>query len=114
MNIPLGNSTPPGWTAIVAPLLAMAEKEGASVMQIKEKFGSLRFYVDGASDTLLKAIIEAEGLSAITCQQCGKPGTLREKNGWLRTLCDEHVNGPFRSDSFPPLSESSMNPTEKT
>lgn len=54
--------------------------------QVKEKFGTLRFYMTMETDEMSKIIEEAETKSAVTCERCGKKGILR-KGGWLRTLC---------------------------
>jgi hypothetical protein len=60
------------------------------VHQIKEKFGTLRFYWSGRnSDAGEEAVADAEAESARTCERCGNPGRLRTKRGWLRTLCDD-------------------------
>lgn len=59
-------------------------------VQIKEKFGGLRFYVDDASDVQYAAISFAEHMSYHICEECGAPGKTRDK-GWIRTLCDEHA-----------------------
>lgn len=56
--------------------------------QVKEKFGELCFYMSGATAEIYKITHEAERKSAITCENCGQPGKLREE-GWLFTLCDE-------------------------
>lgn len=55
--------------------------------QVKEKFGSLRFYVDGADDDVSGMIAMAEGMSCRICEDCGGKGTLR-KGSWWRTMCD--------------------------
>ena len=58
--------------------------------QVKEKFGTLRFYFTGSRE--FDALVEmAEELSATTCEECGAFGSLRE-GGWIRTLCDTHAN----------------------
>ena len=59
------------------------------VTQVKEKFGTLRFYVSTAPDEVFDLIDEAEKKSAITCEHCGNPGSMREHHMWLSTLCDE-------------------------
>lgn len=61
--------------------------------QVKEKFGGLRFYVDGASEELRAQIALAEMLSFRICEVCGAPGSLR-REGWFRTLCDGHYEPP--------------------
>ena len=60
-----------------------------TIAQIKEKFGELRFYYDGGDDYVRGLVSMAEAVTEITCEQCGKPGELRQ-GGWLKVLCDEH------------------------
>ncbi|MBU1227202.1 MAG: hypothetical protein KJ698_08340 [Actinobacteria bacterium] len=63
------------------------------VHQIKEKFGTLRFYWTGRNYAVGKtAVADAETESARTCEVCGSPGCLRTRRGWLRTLCDDCAN----------------------
>lgn len=61
-------------------------------MQIKEKFGGLRFYYNGGDDYIRGVVSMAEEMSYVTCETCGKPGKLRQ-GGWYQTLCDEHGAG---------------------
>lgn len=61
-------------------------------VQVKEKFGGLRFYTNGTDDVVNGMIRMAESLSYRTCEVCGNPGKLR-KGGWMQTLCDEHAKG---------------------
>ena len=60
------------------------------VQQVKEKFGTLRFYVEGSTEKQDNYIWFAESMSARTCEECGAPGKLHT-NGWHRTLCDHHA-----------------------
>lgn len=60
--------------------------------QVKEKFGTLRFYYRGGDDYIDGVVSMAESMSAVTCETCGKPGTTT-RGGWIRTLCEEHKNG---------------------
>jgi hypothetical protein len=76
---------------------------GLVVVQVKEKFGTLRMYHyttngdEGYMDGFMSAI---EGMSAHICEDCGKPGHTRPRS-WVRTLCDEcHAAG-----SKPPVQE---------
>jgi hypothetical protein len=59
-------------------------------VQIKEKFGTLRFYYDGGDEYIRGLVSMAEVISEITCETCGAPGKLRP-GGWIRTLCDTHA-----------------------
>jgi len=60
---------------------------GLAVQQVKEKFGTLRYYC-GGSETIFKFISLAERLSAVTCEDCGKRGTANNSR-WITTLCEE-------------------------
>lgn len=62
------------------------------VLQVKEKFGTLRFYVSSAPQEVYDLIYEYENKSDSICESCGKPGKLTEKHMWLQTLCEECFN----------------------
>jgi hypothetical protein len=59
-------------------------------VQVKEKFGGLRFYVQAATDRHYNYISFAESMSYRTCEQCGAPGK-RYTDGWHQTLCEIHA-----------------------
>lgn len=61
-------------------------------IQVKEKFGGLRFYVDSGTKEVYDIIDKFESYSYKVCEVCGVPGTKRG-GGWIRTLCDEHHKG---------------------
>lgn len=79
-----------GWDSIYVPLIERCKAEGAAVLQVKEKFGGLRFYVGGGTDDLFDAIDKAESKSFTICELCGAPAELREGAYW-KTLCDRHA-----------------------
>jgi hypothetical protein len=64
--------------------------EQVTVNQVKEKFGTLRFYYSGGDAYIDGLVAMAESMSAVTCEECGKPGRVRP-GGWLRCQCDEHA-----------------------
>jgi hypothetical protein len=87
-----------GWRFILGDLLQRIsatltdeEKVGFQVGQVKEKYGSLRFYAYGGSDRIDALVDAAERASEITCEICGGMGRLR-REGWLTVRCDEHVD----------------------
>lgn len=59
-------------------------------MQVKEKFGGLRFYVDNSDDDIDNIIAKYENLSIETCDVCGKTGKRESVNRWLSVRCTEH------------------------
>jgi hypothetical protein len=83
----------------ISPVVA----EEIVALQVKEKFGTLRFYVSAYDETIGSFIEEAETKSADICEQCGKPGSLRG-NRWYYTACDEHT----KPADLNPLPDSKM------
>jgi len=57
--------------------------------QVKEKFGTLRFYYSGGDDTIDGMVRLAESMTCVTCEVCGSPGT-QNNGGWITTLCETH------------------------
>jgi hypothetical protein len=68
-------------------------------VQVKEKFGGLRFYVQAATDTHYKYITFAESMSYRTCEECGAPGKTYT-DGWHTTLCDIHAAMAGREEEY--------------
>jgi hypothetical protein len=56
-------------------------------VQVKEKFGTLRFYITGGDGFVNGVISTVEAFSAITCEDCGSPGKLYT-TGWCVTQCE--------------------------
>lgn len=86
-----------GWYPIIDRLCTNLQKvvdtqrlKQVEAVQVKEKFGGLRFYTDNCDPLLYSLIRAAELESDNTCDVCGKPGTLRS-DGWMVTRCDEHA-----------------------
>jgi len=57
------------------------------VLQVKEKFAGLRFYMAQYDEVIDTAIRQAEARSIETCERCGLPGQLIE-SGWYRIRCE--------------------------
>jgi hypothetical protein len=76
----------------------MNEEEKAEgqpiAVQVKEKFGGLRFYICGgdANEAIRGAIRMAESMSFTVCESCGHPGH-KQPGGWIKTLCDPCQEG---------------------
>jgi hypothetical protein len=67
-------------------------------IQVKEKLGKLKFYVEPYDEEVQKWITETENKSEKICEVCGKEGKLRgdelineKRDGWYRTRCEEHI-----------------------
>lgn len=80
----------PGWREIVQCLIDDLFEMGwdGELLQIKEKFGGLRFYTGRTTEEMFARIAQAENESFQTCDQCGEPGKPRNDNYWVATLCD--------------------------
>lgn len=81
----------PGWKSLIEPLIRECEERGVSILQIKEKFGGLRFYIAGenpAFSEMQDKIDKAEEDSYTICEWCGAPGKRSDYRFWLKTLCE--------------------------
>lgn len=68
------------------------------LLQIKEKFGGLRYYISAPPgcniqkiDAIRSIVDAAEDESFTTCEVCGLPGEAGRDGGyWIKTLCENH------------------------
>ena len=67
-----------------------ADTTDIRLLQVKEKFGGLRFYVGNVIQGTFELVDKYERESYNICEVCGEVGTLSIKNGWYRTLCGAH------------------------
>lgn len=111
----------PGWWLILAELEAKLNylDPDYEVHQVKEKFGTLRFYYRPTKGGVIQEIMDdcvkqAEYLSSKTCEMCGSscarsaPGkvkwdsTVKLRNGgWWKTLCNtcaQNSKGRYPTD----------------
>jgi len=56
-------------------------------VQVKEKYGTLRFYTDSSDDKQEGLISFAEYLSGYVCEHCGSTEEVTQTKGWIVTLC---------------------------
>jgi hypothetical protein len=90
-----------GWYPLIEELCCKIEKvlnnagikdiEEFEVFQVKEKFGSLRFYHNSLNKEIDDLVEEYEEKSATTCEVCGEKGTLFKSHGWWMTRCEKHT-----------------------
>lgn len=108
----IGDGTGVGWWALLEKAFAdisavMHSNPGMKfdVMQIKEKFGGLRFYChvgrkeeceltqekfEEARSQIYEIVDSSERAANSTCEVCGEPGK-RRNTRWIKTLCDAHT-----------------------
>ena len=60
------------------------------VIQVKEKLGGLRVYLENAGEYESGYVSGLESASFLICEECGERGTLRTDRTWHRTLCENH------------------------
>lgn len=92
--MPFGFECEDGWFNLIYELskkITELDPEGkVEASQVKEKFGGLRFYINGAPREIHDLINKYEKSSYQTCEICGAKGKLRPDLGWVKTLCDKH------------------------
>lgn len=96
-DFPMSLDIGPGWIYIISDLNEQISyiDPHYKIAQIKQKFGTLRYYIDLSfdkdhyvpSDIVRILIANAENLSSHTCEQCGELGRLTSTY-WRKTLCD--------------------------
>ncbi len=67
----------------------MEEKDRPYAVQVKEKFGGLRFYMNDLTSEIDELITKWEVLSYFVCEQCGDKGERLSINHWITTLCQK-------------------------
>ena len=86
-----------GWYELLKPLFEYIENynknkkddEKIIIKQVKEKFGTLRFYTSFETDELSELISNAEDESSKTCELCGSKEHVGHTFGWITTCCEE-------------------------
>ena len=90
-----GFSCGDGWFDLVDVLCAEIKSHAADTgfefvaTQIKEKYGTLHFYVQYSDEHVSGLIWMASALSGHICEECGQPGN-RSGGGWIETRCPLH------------------------
>ena len=78
-----------GWAELITRCYeACKTTDSVRILQVKEKFGGLRFYIYGGNDYVDDVITKAEKESSSICEKCGKPGEPRDFS-WIKTLCED-------------------------
>ena len=80
-----------GWFNLIDELSAKLEPLGAAAVQVKEKYGGLRYYCHAPTKTateVFELVNNAEDESLKICELCGRPGETLG-GGWLKTRCEE-------------------------
>ena len=70
-------------------LVKTGDLKNFGIDQLKEKFGSMRFYYHGGNDEVDKIIDKYSVLSENICIHCGKPDVYMTDKGWMYPCCKE-------------------------
>ena len=87
-----------GWMPLLIELLDKIqllvnnnpEYADVEILQVKEKYGSLRVYLNYYYKEIEDIISEYEEKSCYICEECGEKGEIRNINNWYTALCDKH------------------------
>jgi len=93
-----GFSCGSGWYDIIDSLAFLIQRENEKLkesgenitiqaVQVKEKYGTLRFYTNYSTDYIDGAISMAEAMSGLVCEECGSTDGVTQTTGWIHTLC---------------------------
>lgn len=68
-----------------------AEQATYFAVQVKEKWGQLRFYLSASTEAMLQATEVALEESGQLCEVCGAPGTILHQGSWVIARCLAHA-----------------------
>ena len=68
-------------------LCKIYEAPQITAVQVKEKFGGLRFYFHGGDKFIQGLVSFAESMSYHICETCGTTLEVGQTEGWIRTIC---------------------------
>lgn len=78
-----------GWAKLIRTISEALSKIDVQAVQVKEKFGTLRFYVGGPDWAEADKILHELDTSHETCEECGNIGSMHYAGYWMKTLCKE-------------------------
>ena len=102
----MGFSCGDGWFEVIRELSEAVEplivqfkldypgQDAPKATTIKEKYGTLRFYMNCATDEMWEHIEHAEWRTNHICEICGRTGNYikpRKIKGWILTYCWAHA-----------------------
>lgn len=83
-----------GWLTLIDVISEIMTKHNPDItaIQVKEKFGTLRYYHGQVDDYSFAVEQAAEYLSIIICEICSAPARRNYESGWISYLCKDHNN----------------------
>ena len=109
-TLPWGFEIGDGWfelirelsTSLATVIAGLPEPERYKVLQVKQKFAELRFYMSGRDDHVRRLIDDASGRSTRTCEKCGAIGEIDVFHGYYMVRCPAHARAERLARSRPP------------
>lgn len=103
----LDEMIPKGWSKLfwmcMEEIREPLEKAGLTnkfyFTQVKEKYGELCLYNNGATEEVLDIIRKYEYLSQFVCDVCGKPADI-QTYGWIENICKNCLNERKNHDQY--------------
>lgn len=77
-----------GWHGLVKECYDLCVENEIDIAQIKEKFGTLRFYIISGTDYVYDKLDDICARSANICEFCGDKGKPVSVRGWIKTICE--------------------------
>lgn len=98
-----------GWYSLLKPIFNYIdeynkdknEEDKIVPLQIKEKFGELRFYANFYTKELEELISQAEYEASQTCEICGSKNDIGFTIGWITTCCKDCVLKMVKNSHYP-------------
>lgn len=95
-----GFEIPDGWLALLAATCKQIQVHidatpgvpQLEALQVKSKFGLMRFYRQGGDAYCDGVISMSEAVSRTLCELCGNKGTQLKTRGWIIVRCTAHLN----------------------
>jgi len=82
-----------GWIPIIEKFIEKLDEIDTDnvvrIFQIKEKFGTLRLYLEHSTKEAERLVDAYETMANFVCEECGAPGEYRGGLSWVQTLCDD-------------------------
>lgn len=76
------------------------------LLQVKEKFGELRIYTNGAPEDVRRVIDKYEVISQHVCSRCGSPYAALTDTGWVMPYCEscfQKINDRRSKGGYKPM-----------
>jgi len=88
------------------------------ILQIKEKFGGLRYYMTPCDDTtkeqrdrMHEVVSKYEEIATRTCEATGQPGVLMKSvGGWVKTLNPDYAAGTLHYARYSIIEKITIDP----